>query len=162
MERRSPFATLLVDQRKRRGWSRTQLSEQSGLSYPYISQLETAQRKPSRRAAYQLAAALGIDPTDLEGSIPADETDAREVERARSYSSQLMGIPEGIEVPGRSSADGAPRRARASGRATRADRLGDMLDLLEEFEPEERLEALAELQKLAMQRLLEERDRHRG
>ena len=56
----STFGRVLAEQRKRRGMSRSQLAESAELSYPYVSQLETGLRKPSRDAAARLSRALGI------------------------------------------------------------------------------------------------------
>ena len=54
------FGDLLRTARERKGMSRNDLVEATGLSYPYISQLETAYRKPSPAAIQKLADALGI------------------------------------------------------------------------------------------------------
>ena len=42
---------------------------------------------------------------------------------------------------------------------SRDDLIGDIIDLLEEFDSSERLDVLAEVQKRAMQRMMEQRDR---
>ncbi|MET0864436.1 MAG: helix-turn-helix domain-containing protein [Nakamurella sp.] len=52
------FGDLLRTARERKGMSRNDLVEATGLSYPYISQLETAYRKPSPAAIQKLADAL--------------------------------------------------------------------------------------------------------
>ena len=56
---------LLRRARERRGMSRNDLVEASGLSYPYVSQLETAYRMPSPAAIRKLADALGISLDDI-------------------------------------------------------------------------------------------------
>lgn len=152
----SPFAVLLVEQRKRRGWSRTQLAEHSGLSYPYISQLETAQRKPSRKAASQLAEALGIELFELEGAIPADDTNPRELQRAETFTQRVLSGSQGVDAPvtGRPSEQGGALAGRS-----RDDMLRQMIGILEEFDADERLDVLAEVQKRAMQRMLDDRGR---
>src|SRR5674476_1410166 len=77
----NPFGELLVRLRKQAGMSRSQLSEASELSYPYISQLETGQRSPSRKSVWTIARALSVDPSVLEGSVPADDSDPEALER---------------------------------------------------------------------------------
>ena len=59
------FGDLLRTARERKGMSRNDLVEATGLSYPYISQLETAYRKPSPAAIQKLADALGISLDDI-------------------------------------------------------------------------------------------------
>lgn len=46
--------------------SRGDLAEASGLSYPYMSELETGSKYPSDRALENIAAALDVSPFDLE------------------------------------------------------------------------------------------------
>ena len=153
------FAELLVRLRKEAGLSRSQLSEGSGLSYPYVSQLETGIRKPSRKAAFELARALGLDAQVLEGSIPGDDDDDSELQRARSYTDQVLSGASAPPLLALTSRLRAPTKRADASEPDREDLLGDMLDLLEEFGIEERLEVLAEVQKRAMQRMLDERDR---
>ncbi len=45
---------------------------------------------------------------------------------------------------------------------SRDDLIGDIIDLLEEFDPGERLDVLAEVQKRAMQKMLDQRERGSG
>ena len=59
------FGDLLRTARERKGMSRNDLVEATGLSYPYISQLETAYRKPSPAAIQKLADALDISLDDI-------------------------------------------------------------------------------------------------
>lgn len=153
------FAELLVRLRKEAGMSRSQLSEGSGLSYPYVSQLETGIRKPSRKAAFELARALGLDAQVLEGSIPGDDKDDSELLRTRSYTDQVLSGASAPPVLALASHPRAQGHRPDASKPAREDLLGDMLDLLEEFGIEERLEVLAEVQKRAMQRMLDERDR---
>ncbi|MGW1802044.1 helix-turn-helix domain-containing protein [Streptomyces sp. NPDC001984] len=50
----------LLDLRNERGWSRKDLAERSGLSYPYISQLENGDREPSFDTLTKLAQTFGL------------------------------------------------------------------------------------------------------
>lgn len=63
---------LIRERREAKGWTRRDLAEQTGLSYPYISQLETAYRLPSSRAMQVLARALDIEAGDLFDALPED------------------------------------------------------------------------------------------
>ena len=67
------FGRRLKARREELGLSRRDLVEASGLSYPYVSQLETGYRLPSHRALAALAEALQLDPGDLSASIPYEE-----------------------------------------------------------------------------------------
>lgn len=51
---------FLEHRRRELGLSRRDLSEQSGLSYPYISQLETGDREPALKAMRVLAPVLEV------------------------------------------------------------------------------------------------------
>jgi len=153
-----PFARVIKEQRDRLKMSRSQLAEASELSYPYISQLETGLRKPSRNAARAIAGALGIQVEDLERTIPGDTTDASQMLQAEQFSDQLLSGRPSARVSRLSVApitsslevDGSPD--------ARDDLIGDIIDLLEEFDSSERLDVLAEVQKRAMQRMMEQRD----
>lgn len=64
------FGALLRSARERLGMSRRDLAESTGLSYPYISQLETGYRMPSSPAMRSLANALGLRVDSLFDAIP--------------------------------------------------------------------------------------------
>ncbi|HEY7813293.1 MAG TPA: helix-turn-helix transcriptional regulator [Nakamurella sp.] len=64
------FGELLRSARERLGMSRRDLAEATGLSYPYISQLETGYRMPSSPAMRSLADALGLRVDSLFDAIP--------------------------------------------------------------------------------------------
>ncbi len=152
----TPFARAIVEQRKRRNMSRSQLAERSELSYPYVSQLETGLRKPSRKAADALAGALGISVEDLERTIPRNDDDLLQLQEAEIFSNHLTG--------GSGMVMGAPATAALRIQAPQAvgsrdDLIGDIIDLLEEFDSGERFDVLAEVQKRAMQRMMDERER---
>ncbi|WP_395727532.1 helix-turn-helix domain-containing protein [Nakamurella sp.] len=59
------FGEAVRRARERRGMSRRDLAESTGLSYPYISQIETGYRMPSTPAMRTLADALGLRPDSL-------------------------------------------------------------------------------------------------
>lgn len=64
------FGDAVRRARERRGMSRRDLAETTGLSYPYISQIETGYRMPSTPAMRSLADALGLRPDRLFDAIP--------------------------------------------------------------------------------------------
>ena len=153
-----PFARVIKEQRDRLQMSRSQLAEAAELSYPYISQLETGLRKPSRNAARAIAGALGISVEDLERTIPGDAKDVQELRQAELFSDQLLsrGTPHMAPAAASMVASELPKADNAS---ARDELIGDMLDLLEEFDSAERLDVLAEVQKRAMRRMLEQQSR---
>jgi transcriptional regulator with XRE-family HTH domain len=67
------FGRRLKARREELGLSRRDLVEASGLSYPYVSQLETGYRLPSHSALAALAQALELSPSELSASIPYEE-----------------------------------------------------------------------------------------
>jgi transcriptional regulator with XRE-family HTH domain len=67
------FGRLLTARRHELGLSRREVADASGLSYPYVSQLETGYRLPSHKAIAALADALELDPGELSASIPYGE-----------------------------------------------------------------------------------------
>jgi transcriptional regulator with XRE-family HTH domain len=62
---REVFARNLKKYRQGRGFSQETLAEKTDSSKNYISLLENADNFPSSEMIQRLAAALGIDPTDL-------------------------------------------------------------------------------------------------
>lgn len=159
----SSFGRVLAEFRKRQGMSRSQLAERSGLSYPYVSQLETGLRKPSRKAAAQLAEALGVEPLALEAALPPDDVSSPSFQRSLQAQAALLsgdsGMVAGIE-PGSAPPAGGARSSRGrSSRTAREDLVGQAVDLIEELPPEQRLDALGDVQKLVLKRMLEEHSR---
>lgn len=137
--------------------SRSQLAESAELSYPYVSQLETGLRKPSRDAAARLSRALGISLMDLESTIPTNESD-EEIDRANRQSERLLTSLESGSPPMPASIMALRTQlSDSSSSFDRRDLVGQIVDLLEEFPAEERLDVLGEVQKRAMQRMLDER-----
>lgn len=64
------FGETVRRARERLGISRRDLAETTGLSYPYISQIETGYRMPSAAAMRSLSDALGLRPDHLFDAIP--------------------------------------------------------------------------------------------
>ena len=59
------FGRALASARSERGLKRMQLKDRSGLSYPYISEIENGGKYPSQRAIESLADALDMTPSEL-------------------------------------------------------------------------------------------------
>lgn len=70
------LAHLIRERREALGLTRRDLADQTGLSYPYISQLETAYRLPSPKAMQVLARSLGVPASDLFLALPGDSEPA--------------------------------------------------------------------------------------
>jgi transcriptional regulator with XRE-family HTH domain len=62
---REVLAANLKKYRQARGWSQAKLAEKTGTSTQYIGMLEIKGKFPSSAMIHKLAAALGIDPTEL-------------------------------------------------------------------------------------------------
>jgi transcriptional regulator with XRE-family HTH domain len=60
-----PFGARLAQLRERRGWSREQLAESSGLAVDMIEQIELEQFSPSLAELRQLAGALDLQVSEL-------------------------------------------------------------------------------------------------
>jgi transcriptional regulator with XRE-family HTH domain len=60
-----PFGPRLAQLRERRGWSRAQLAESSGLGLEMIEQIELEQFSPRLAKLRQLAGALGLRVSEL-------------------------------------------------------------------------------------------------
>jgi transcriptional regulator with XRE-family HTH domain len=59
------FGAWLAAKRKDVGMSRYELADACGISYPYVSQLETGYRNPSAAVVQALSVALGVDAGEL-------------------------------------------------------------------------------------------------
>lgn len=67
------FGRWLRTRREELRMSRRDVAHASGLSYPYVSQLETGYRLPSHKSVAMLASALQLDPSELSAVIPYNE-----------------------------------------------------------------------------------------
>lgn len=147
------FADTLRALRERQGMSRSDLASASGLSYPYVSQLETGLRKPSRKAAAELARALSVHPLDFEATIPADASDPEDVRRSSAESARVLA--GGIAV-------GTITGAEALSNVHREVLAGRIADLVAEVPAGERIDLMAEVQRLVLHRLYEHRLHEEG
>jgi transcriptional regulator with XRE-family HTH domain len=168
------FGDLLRRARERRGMTRRDLAAATELSYPYISQLETGYRQPSPAAIQNLASALRIsldEMFDAMGRRPAEaEPDAMigtgsDWTPNSNYSgSGLRAAPPAPEFPPISYASLAPAAAPLdggetdNGAVTSAEGIvADVLNVLSAVPPQERLDAVAEVQARVIQAVIDDR-----
>lgn len=137
------FANTLRALRERAGLSRADLATASGLSYPYVSQLETGLRKPSRKAAADLAKALSIEPLAFEATIPADASDPDDLRRSARESARVMAgrAPATVEAP-------------AVWDVVHDDLVRRITDLVEQVGADARIDLLADVQRTVLHRLV--------
>ena len=65
---------FLKEWRKHRGYTQERLAEMTGLSKPYVSQLETGKRQYTQELLEHFAEALRCEPADLIIRDPSDPT----------------------------------------------------------------------------------------
>ena len=65
MDMRRLVGTNVRALRQTKGWTQEQFAERSGFSQQYISGLESGRRNPTVVSLFELAQALGVDPTEL-------------------------------------------------------------------------------------------------
>jgi transcriptional regulator with XRE-family HTH domain len=127
----------LRDLRDERGWSRKDLAARTGLSYPYISQLENGDREPSFDTLTRLAEAFGLAVEELIAPATAHRppTPRPATAGGRQWipGPAYQGPPASSEVP--------PEPA-ATDRGTVVDRA---YQLLQALPPQERLDAAGAL-----------------
>lgn len=146
------LAELLRAGREAMGMSRRDLADATGLSYPYISQLETADRRPSPEAMHVLARALGVDPGQLFATLSPDEpaagqTGSRRRSAVGGASSQYLGNPAHASTPS------------AARPADEADPVRAAVAALESVPVQDRLAALNEVQAAVVAGLVGRRTR---
>ena len=100
------FGRRIKARREELGLSRRDLVEASGLSYPYVSQLETGYRLPAHKALAALAEALEMSPTELSASIPyaealasSDLRSSRKPSRPSRRRDDWYGNPQYVAMP---------------------------------------------------------------
>ena len=109
------FGDLLRQSRERLGMSRRDLVEATGLSYPYISQLETGYRQPSPAAIQRLADALRLSLDDLFSAMAKGRRDEVSM---NAEPERTTGWVRNASFAG--AGGGAAAAPRASGRRMRA------------------------------------------
>jgi transcriptional regulator with XRE-family HTH domain len=136
------FGRALKVLRAERGLERKELAETAGLSYPYVSEIETGKKRPSSRAVLALAEALGVPAHHLWEMADALQTQtivepvsAPGIERSFFHSeSAAPQIPPPSVAP-----MAAPRSRLARRRAEKADRTAPPVADAKQAPPEHRL-----------------------
>jgi transcriptional regulator with XRE-family HTH domain len=128
------LAAALREQREARGLSRRDVADRSGLSYPYVSQLENGDREPSLDALGKLAAAFQVPVEVLLKPVDGTESPATEARWLPNpgYAAQSRSQP-------RQSSRSHRRRAELD------VAISDAYDALQSLAPEDRIEAAGAL-----------------
>jgi transcriptional regulator with XRE-family HTH domain len=147
----TPLGEYLVRRRRELGMDRKTLAALSGLSYPYVSQLETSQdKRPSEKALRLLAPALEVELDELlevadgwtSGSLSTPPNRVRSLRpRAMSTGSRVDAL-FALTEPGRE-----------EGTASHRELVTELDRLLAGCSPTERLAVLHELQARALEQL---------
>lgn len=145
------FGRALQSRRKELGLTRRDLVAASGLSYPYISQLETGYRLPSQKSLHRLAHALEMAPADLSAAIAFEPQRAAALAVAASPDSASWRANPAFRERG--TATPLARKVSSTDEAVEAAELISALPL------EKRLAALAEVQQQVIDQLVEDRAR---
>lgn len=157
-----PFGRYLRRTRDASGLSRQQVADASGLSYAYLSQLESGVKTaPSPRALVQLARGTGIPVEDLAREAGTDLNLIALSEPAHPAVDEPAGLtwydnPAWRQSTGTSTSAGAKAPELA---AARAEVLPALRRLLEDYSPTTRLALLVELQAAAVDDLMGESGR---
>jgi DNA-binding XRE family transcriptional regulator len=167
---------LIRARREDLGMSRRELAEATGLSYPYVSQLETGYRLPSSTALRDLAGALQMSTDELVSVMPEERPGS-----SRTGSRPSSGRVGGDVDPGSGwitnpsyarPASAAPLPARVPGLVPAAPArrprrrptavVEEAVELLSALPPEQRLDALSKVQRALMAGLVDEEVRRSG
>jgi len=169
---------LIRARREDLGMSRRELVEATGLSYPYVSQLETGYRLPSSTALRDLAGALRMSTDELVSVMPEERPGSS---RLSSRPSANRSAPASGRVAQESGwmtnpsyarpatdaplpvrpASAAPTSARRARRRPTAA-VEEAVELLSALPPEQRLDALSKVQRALMAGLVDEEVRRSG
>ncbi|WP_407343363.1 helix-turn-helix domain-containing protein [Pengzhenrongella phosphoraccumulans] len=140
------LAAVLRERREATGMSRRDLAEASGLSYPYISQLETAYRLPSPRAMKSLANALEVPVTDLFDALPQEPEPRGEMLMVAALPPDASWSDSGAAGEQWIVNPSHVRRSAPPSRVGRREAARSAIASLVELDPEQRLAALSEVQ----------------
>ena len=142
------LARLLRERREALGLTRRDLADQTGLSYPYISQLETAYRLPSPKAMQVLARALSVPASDLFHALPSDSGQGQTFDVAgaapQASAAQWIGNPN-------------YQQSAHPPTATAAEAARSAIGALEVLPPDSRLDALAKVQAAVLAGIVRDR-----
>ena len=132
------LARLIRERREQLGLTRQDLAARTGLSYPYISQLETAYRLPSRRVMTLIARSLGLPASDLFQALPDGAGDVDAV--------VLGAPPPPAAAPQWIANPSYQRPAQEAGTGALEAAARSAISALEALSPHDRLDALSKVQ----------------
>ena len=139
---------LIKAHREALGLRRRDLVDATGLSYPYVSQIETGYRLPSDRALRDLAGALRIDVLALASTLPPDRLPASRPITQPSGGQPADWFPNATYAPDTASAPASPLPRSVP------DVVHEVVILLEQLTADDRLDALAQVQRDVVRRLV--------
>jgi transcriptional regulator with XRE-family HTH domain len=142
----------IATRRRELGLSRRDVVAASGLSYPYVSQLETGYRLPSHKSLGRLAHALQLDPAELSAAIAYDEMAVTLPPRAAPTAAPMLTDAMWTANPDYE----APSQPRASRVRTR-DVVDQVAALIGELPVDRRLDALHRAQQRVVEGVVAER-----
>lgn len=90
---------FLEHRRRELGLSRRDLAEQSGLSYPYVSQLETGDREPALKTMRVLAPVLEVRPEELAALVAGGDWTTTGTSSYASAPDLIVGSPSSAGSP---------------------------------------------------------------
>lgn len=131
-------ARLIRERREALGITRRELADRTGLSYPYISQLETAYRLPSSKNVHVLARCLGVPPSELFQALPGDP--------GQGWAADVQAAASPAPAPRWLANPNYQQPAEPGPVATPEDAALSAVRALELLPPDSRLEALATVQ----------------
>lgn len=152
---------LLIQRREQLGISRQKLAELSGVPYPTIAQIETGYRGVSPSRLGLIARALGLDPAKLYDVLASDEPEmsTRPSARARAQARRRTSDEGWLANPAYV-ADSAPLMSPSAPMPATAPRSYDVVEqvvtLLSDLPPDERLDALGRVQSRLLAGLVQE------
>ena len=153
------FGRVLQARREALGLSRRDLVAASGLSYPYISQLETGYRLPSRKSVHMLAQALEMAPAELAAAI---EFEPRPLSGAPVAASADLAAGSWQSNPAYRDAAAAVETRTARRRPGAHEVAAEAAELISALPIDQRLETLARVQQQVVDQLVEERSHRAG
>lgn len=151
----TPLGEYLMRRRRELGMDRKTLAALSGLSYPYVSQLEASEdKRPSEKALRLLAPALEVELDEL-----LEVADGWTSGSLSSAPDRMRGVrPRAMSTGSRVDAMFAPTGpVRDEGTTARRELVAELERRLAGCSPTERLAVLHELQARALEELTRER-----
>jgi transcriptional regulator with XRE-family HTH domain len=139
------FGRRLKARRHELGLSRRDVVAASGLSYPYVSQLESGYRLPSHKSVAMLASALELEPSELSAALPYPDVSASPMSASARAEDPWRSNPSYRSASTPSRRKPSPRRV--------ADEVAQLIATLPR---DQRLDALSRAQRQVLDALVAE------